>query len=568
MRRSAAPAAGAALALGTAVLSFLYARFTVDDAFITWRYGQTLVRHGTWNWNPTGEPVEAYTSTLYALLSVVPAALGMSAELFFKVLSAGILFVLTWWIWARTLRPAWQRFLMIAALVLNPTFHIHLWSGLETPLFVLLVVVVFGEITVRSRMTVPAVVAAGLLALTRPEGVAFALLAAVWAVGVERSKASLVRLGVLACAVAAYWITRSVYFHALIPNSAEVKSGSILDSLHWGRVEPLAIGALIIVALVGIAWALRSPFEGLRSPAGTASFTPLVLSAGVALVMWLVVRQSTLMMNYAVRFPWQLLIPAVMVVLCLELDRRTIAIAALSLMVVLGASGVTRYYGTGPRTAVVFVAAAVLLVLAWRLSSAVALVAASLVLSVAFTGIGADWLRLATYRPRLESSHAALARILAESAVTDRTIALRDAGIIPLVSDWDTLDLAGLASRRVATEGTSDELLREVSPAIVLVVTRGPVDDSVPESDAPRDWDRDQTRALLGFLEAPENGYTRGPALVWQPAYDVNVYYRTEEVDAGTIGRIDQAARDSRLRNEPADREYLRTHPTYFAPMH
>ncbi len=89
---------------GTALLSFsifvglcwslLYAQFTVDDSFIFFRYGHTLIHHHVWNWNPTGAHVEAYTSTLYAILSVVPALLHVSPLLFFKLIGLASLLMI------------------------------------------------------------------------------------------------------------------------------------------------------------------------------------------------------------------------------------------------------------------------------------------------------------------------------------------------------------------------------------------------------------------------------------------------------------------------------------------
>ena len=67
----------AALLLVGGWLSFWLCRFTVDDAFISWRYGHSLSEVGEWNWNPVGSPrVEAYTNPLYTFVSIVPAALG------------------------------------------------------------------------------------------------------------------------------------------------------------------------------------------------------------------------------------------------------------------------------------------------------------------------------------------------------------------------------------------------------------------------------------------------------------------------------------------------------------
>ncbi len=72
--------AGLALLLWTAI----YFQFSIDDAYISYRYGKTLVVHHVWNWNPSGVHEEAYTSAVYTVLSILPAALRVSPALFFK----------------------------------------------------------------------------------------------------------------------------------------------------------------------------------------------------------------------------------------------------------------------------------------------------------------------------------------------------------------------------------------------------------------------------------------------------------------------------------------------------
>src|SRR3989339_418538 len=74
----------------------LFLGFTADDALITFRYGQSLIKHGVWNWNgDSTDLVEAYTNPIYAFLSIIPHACGLNVLLFFKLLGVGeILLVL------------------------------------------------------------------------------------------------------------------------------------------------------------------------------------------------------------------------------------------------------------------------------------------------------------------------------------------------------------------------------------------------------------------------------------------------------------------------------------------
>ena len=58
-----------AVSIWAIYLIWMLKSYTLDDSFITWRYGENLVQHGTWNFNPSGPKVEAYSSFLYALIS-------------------------------------------------------------------------------------------------------------------------------------------------------------------------------------------------------------------------------------------------------------------------------------------------------------------------------------------------------------------------------------------------------------------------------------------------------------------------------------------------------------------
>lgn len=92
------------------VLIFIYLRFTVDDAFISWRYALTLVHHGHWKYSAGVPRVEGYTDFLYTALAVVPALLHIPIELFFKVIALMILatYVVTSAEWRSTGCRSWR----------------------------------------------------------------------------------------------------------------------------------------------------------------------------------------------------------------------------------------------------------------------------------------------------------------------------------------------------------------------------------------------------------------------------------------------------------------------------
>jgi hypothetical protein len=51
-----------------AIMVLLAPKWTVDDAYITYRYAQNLARHGELNWNVGQDPVEGYTGVAWPVI--------------------------------------------------------------------------------------------------------------------------------------------------------------------------------------------------------------------------------------------------------------------------------------------------------------------------------------------------------------------------------------------------------------------------------------------------------------------------------------------------------------------
>ena len=162
------------------VLSF---RYTVDDAFISFRYARNWVEGAGLVYNP-GERVEGYTNFLWTVLAALPIRLGLDVEWFMKIagLGAGVALIFAVWRYGRA-RLGGRPLVSLLPLPLAASGALALWSGagLETSLFTLLlfagVAAAAGE---RGRK--PFLRSALFLAratLTRPEGaLVFAVVAA------------------------------------------------------------------------------------------------------------------------------------------------------------------------------------------------------------------------------------------------------------------------------------------------------------------------------------------------------------------------------------------------------
>lgn len=333
---------------------WIFARFTVDDAFITWRYGWNLIHHGLWSYNPDAFDIaQAYTNPVYALASILPAAMGWDMVLSFKLLSLALLGLFGW----AFLLVAGDRARMafvLALLMAVPASVAHAFSGLETLLYGAALGLWFVA-QERGRWDL-ALVLVAVLVLTRPEAwLLYALhpMLMLWArVGRGAILAHLVALGGLA---ALYFGFHHWWFGSALPNTYYIKAGDGVTAAQALRILPYALPGLAVAL-----WGNRR--------------------TGVALILYFGAvgwsyAGSDLLMNYLQRFPYQMVLP-ITLYLGWALSQRAragVGLGALSLYV---------------------------LAFGWHSWS-----------------LG-DHLGIANYYPRLLHSHVALGQALADSAVT------------------------------------------------------------------------------------------------------------------------------------------------------
>lgn len=334
-----------AAALGYATITLASAPWwTVDDAYILFRYAQHWVETGVPTWNPGEPPVEGYTGTLYLACLAAAYALGLPLEPTAKaigVLSYALTGLLTWLLLKQLgVGPfvrAWCELFYFSAASLFP----HALSGLETMLFTALLtasiwlslLTVGGAATHGVRAATHGILAA--LALTRPEGMLFALcllfalyLAPFSATGgtegaptagwrqrgahglaqLKKSFGYLVLLFLLPIAGVTLW--RWSLYGELVPNTYFAKQApgfgiaALVSFLNFALCYWAAPAVLLLV--FGLPewehWtaALQSHYR---------RFMPVLLAFCVALaVMVAEYSHSTLQMNYAHRF-WIALYP-------------------------------------------------------------------------------------------------------------------------------------------------------------------------------------------------------------------------------------------------------------------
>ena len=225
-----------------------YSSFTVDDAYISFRYAENAAAGKGIVFNP-GEYVEGYTNFLWVALLGACKKIGMDIEqsaAWLGAICSVVTVVVTLLLSERLSQNSRRgRFplvfvgLTLISLTLNPTFGIWAVAGLETPLFMMLLgLAVWRHLreTDTNRFSFSPLIF-GLLALTRPEGIMFFTLtvlhraAFLWRDAPHKLRFSKFAgmVGLFALIVIPHILWRWNYYDSLFPNTyyAKVSGGGL-----------------------------------------------------------------------------------------------------------------------------------------------------------------------------------------------------------------------------------------------------------------------------------------------------------------------------------------------------
>lgn len=311
-----------------AVSVFLFLpQWTVDDAYITFRYAENLARFGELTWNVGEAQVEGYTGIALPLILAALYRVGFetaASARWIGSLSYFLSWVFIFLILRRLKINAWIKNLILLLFSTTPALFTHATSGLETMLFmsaILLGLYAFlmslGEADrPHSHWKPPFLFLVLLLtSLIRPEGVAFAafIIAAAFYVVYryhrkELSWFSVYFLFFYFLPALLYFIWRVDYYGALFPNTFYVKTtggfyvGNLMDLIRFLRglfAAPLLMGLLLLAIEADWLWVrLKNKslplHPRLEVVAAVALFFVFVLVAFLS--------QSHLLMNYSGRF--------------------------------------------------------------------------------------------------------------------------------------------------------------------------------------------------------------------------------------------------------------------------
>ena len=431
-----------------------YWYWTSDDAFITFRYSENLANGLGAVFNP-GEKVEGYTnflwmiilSTLYhagANIVLTAKLLGAACAILTLVLSAAL---------TRYFQGRWTLAAIIAPMILASTPSYAAWSvaGLETSLFTMLITLAVWRFSVEQER-LSAVRWSGILlalaAMTRPEGVLIFLLllgfstvrAAVLgrspSIGVARQE---LRWVLMFLAIAApYMAWRWSYYGYLFPNTFYVKSGRGLVQLLGGVLYVTAgirkHGGMLFHALA-LAPAIWGPLRSRAAP-----FAVVILG-------WQV---YDIYKGNDVLELFRFFVPILPIVYSMA------AVALVQLYELVEAHLPTR--GMAKALLALFVAGTV---------------ATNLVMSYASRD---ERIQLKEYQLQIRIGDAEFrqyAKRLMEISPGGASIALVDAGVIPYMTRWYTIDRFGLCDVHIAHTRPRGRLGEKFDEAYVL--SRQPV---------------------------------------------------------------------------------------------
>lgn len=259
------------LAIGTWVgLLALYWPYTVDDAYITFRYARNWARGLGLVFNP-GVPVDGYTSFAWTLLMGNSARLGLPwdldvlAKLWGLVFGIGtLLIVLGIPNFATYTSPTrWMAVLLTAA---APSLVISTIDGLETPLYLFLQMGLLWRWLCdlqQNRLSVATGILGGLLALTRPDGLLLVVLLTglfLWFQRPLKARESLLALVQMVTGFGLvflpYFVWHLFVYGYPVPNTFYAKQGGSFGQLFSGTIRISALlqevggWATIIVAAI------------------------------------------------------------------------------------------------------------------------------------------------------------------------------------------------------------------------------------------------------------------------------------------------------------------------------
>ena len=247
------------------ISAIFYFNFTAEDAYITYRYAENWVNIGSLVYNE-GEPINAMTSPVHALLSAALFFATGQTVLSNKIIALLFLLISALIVWYRFRgHPQWQVLAMVLILM-PPSILLWTFGGLETPilLFLVTLTVFLADRTPPFSLILLCAVflLAGLAFLTRYDSILFFLPVTLYVASKARSLKHVAFAITGAAILTVSWFAVSIYYYGdFLPTSFYVKTptGNLGNLIFNGRyIASYLLYVGIIPALVLVIVLLRS----------------------------------------------------------------------------------------------------------------------------------------------------------------------------------------------------------------------------------------------------------------------------------------------------------------------
>ncbi|MBI5679786.1 MAG: hypothetical protein HZC47_02685 [Methanobacterium sp.] len=482
-----------------ALLAYIW-KFTVDDAYITFRYALHLAQGFGIVWNVGESPVEGYSNFLWVIIASVLIKLNMDPVLFTKIIGIGALIGTLYIYWKIATEVFHDKKLYSAAfaiaaalLLINPATAIHTVSGLETMPYTLFVLILsylsYKLIKSFNKQTLYFFAFISLIcSILRPEGmlISMGLFILIYFMVINKNKVDESKIKtilpfilVYLFPIAIYMAFRMYYFNEIFPLPFLVKTvtnGSIGSGIYKLSEAIKYIAPLLIVILIAFINRIEPIFydrEGIykRLRVILITMATTIIFADIIYVF------SSLYMNYAQRFYYPsfvliYILTGISLVVLLHEMKNSFKIENLKQL--------SKYAGF----LIVFL------------------------LLMSNLGFVSDYSYLNNCSERFPVSYVSLGTELNEFSDLNLTFASIDSGSLPYFSNWNQIDMAGLNDKFIAKNGfATEDYLQKSHPELIIILSG---DGTNPAG----------TTVQQPFIKyAEENGFVKLPAVYYKKEY-------------------------------------------------
>ena len=278
------------------VFVILFWSYSIDDAFVTFRYAQNLADGNGLTFNPGDKAVEGYSNFLWLIILSFTYLIGLPIYWTAKILGI-ICFITAGLVWHLGFSKEDHDYLWLTPIFFMITPFTAFWavSGLELGLYALILALLTVTILKRSKWIL---ILLPLIVLTRPEGVGIAIvfIAAAWIADFLDKKTGwkyyLLALFVVIAAFTALIAFRMAVFGYPMPNTFYAKSTLAIHGFLRLAKGLLYFAPLTLLFVIGL-------YRIIRKPSGNGRF---MLFSLVFLAMAVINCLADAVMNFHFRY--------------------------------------------------------------------------------------------------------------------------------------------------------------------------------------------------------------------------------------------------------------------------